>query len=144
MDSLDAQEEYHHTYIYISVEKASSCRIVLLSHCSLRTIQCLRCLILYTTRATCRQQGKDIPSKLLVENIYSFKLYHWKIFQCFFADSRIINIFQIYPLSSTEILVYSSYSKKFCQVYKFYRYNKPQSLFRSIHQRNIKYQVVQI
>lgn len=33
------------TYIYVSIENVGSCGIVLLSHCSLRTIQCLQLLL---------------------------------------------------------------------------------------------------
>ena len=39
----------------MSVEKVSSCRIVLLSHCTLRTIQCLRFLTLFTSRTRASQ-----------------------------------------------------------------------------------------
>ena len=55
MDSLEAQEEYHHAYISMSVEKVGDCRTVLLSHCTLRTIPCLRFLTLFTTRTQASQ-----------------------------------------------------------------------------------------
>ena len=62
MDSLDAQEEYFCAYIYISVEKVSSCKIVL-SHCSLRTSQSLRCLTLLTILATLgRRENIILPN----------------------------------------------------------------------------------